>query len=375
MLARQSRARECDVPVPCDLTVNVDEVVIRQFQTPAPDAMHIFSAVKCAVSTQTVTGFLVGVRDGPHWGWWGPIISEDVIDGLRKLTQRTNRRLRGTPEHCAGELRRATRHAHTGVYSVSVGAFELACWDLLGHRHCVPVWQLVTERPTREHVPSYATCFGLSLAQPGAAEVVAHIAEVWPVQKWRPVTELQHDGSPSVCAGRAAGPHGLALDFGGHWSARAALGFASAVPLQLAFIEEPTAPDALTDLTGIARPAPIAAGEHCYHPGETAILSGAEIDIWQPDAVFCGGFAALRTIAATAAAARRLVYPHGGGLIPAVHAAIAGSPVDFLEFHLLLESRRQTHLRRPLLADAHGEFRVPDQPGWAGSLRSNLDET
>lgn len=372
--SRHGTPRVTSVPPSSELTITVDEIAIRRYCSPAPPAARHCPAVRAAVSTQPVTGYVVGVREATHWGWWGPLIDQDVVEGLRRLTQRGGSALRGTPQQCAATLRCAGRHAHTGIYSVGIGAFELACWDLVGQRNGVPVWQLFTQRPARARVASYATCFGLSLDQPGAADIVAAVGDIWTVQKWRPVTDLRCDGSPAVRAALGAGPAGLALDFGDQWSAAAALRFAAAVPLPLAFLEEPAAPDALADLAGLARPAPVAAGEHCYNPGEATLLAAADIDIWQPDAVFCGGFGALQTIAERAAAAGRLLYPHGGGLIPALHAAIAGWPIDCLEFHLLLEPRRQAHLRRPVLADDHGEFGVPDRPGWAGTLRDDLGE-
>jgi L-alanine-DL-glutamate epimerase-like enolase superfamily enzyme len=156
------------------------------------------------------------------------------------------------------------------------------------------------------------------------------------------------------------------------WAPEAALRFCARLPFAVAFIEEPCAPGELAGLPIRHRPAPIAAGEHCYGPDETAILDAANVEIWQPDAVFCGGFSALRAIAERAASRSRLLLPHGGGLLPALHAAAAGSVVDLIEYHLLLEPRRQVHWARSVLADANGMFEVPDEPGWAGPLRHDV---
>ncbi|WP_432832888.1 enolase C-terminal domain-like protein [Dactylosporangium sp. CA-092794] len=234
------------------------------------------------------------------------------------------------------------------------------------------MWRLITAQPTGRHVPAYATCFGMRLDHVRAPQVISEVRQVWPIQKWRPVRTLSRTNGPALRAAQAAGPAAVALDFGGVWPTRSALRYAGALELELAFIEEPAPPGALTELDRHPRPAPVAAGEHCYNVDETAVLLAAGIDVWQPDAVFCGGFTALRAIAARAAKMELPTYPHGGGLIPAIHAAIAGDPIALVEHHLLLEPRRQVHLGSPLLPGLDGQFGVPELPGWAGPLRTDL---
>lgn len=364
-----------------DLRLAAQDVVIRSFRVAPPDESRFFAPIRFAASPRPVQGFLVGVTDGHHWGWWGPVTEEIALQTRALFARATGqlgesavgraaRRVRGTPEQCSDQLRRATRHAHSGILSVCRGVFELSCWDLLGQRYGVPVWSLLTSQAAVTRVRAYATCFGVRLDHPAAAGLAREVGAVWPIQKWRPVRKLSVAGSRARLAAEAAGLGCLALDFCGAWPLAAALRYCAALRLDLAWIEEPCPPGALSTLRTAIRPAPVAAGEHCYGPDETAILAHARVDIWQPDAVFCGGFSALRTIISVAAG--RPVYPHGGGLIPALHAAVAGDAVDLVEFHLLLEPRRQVHLAHPIMPAEDGSFGIPELAGWAGPLRGDL---
>ncbi len=119
-------------------------------------------------------------------------------------------------------------------------------------------------------------------------------------------------------------------------------------------------------------PCPTAAGEHCYSPLDFLALDAMGIDVWQPDAVFCGGVTSLVEIADMAAARGRTVAAHGGGFLPAVHAAVAGAPIARVEHHLLLEPRRQAHYAEPLVP-ATSVAPVPTAPGWAGPLSPDLE--
>jgi L-alanine-DL-glutamate epimerase-like enolase superfamily enzyme len=355
------------------LKVAVTRTAARCFGRCAPAQCAFAPPVQFAATTEPVHGYVVGVTEGTRWGWWGPVTAE-VASSAEHLFSRAAARAAATPEHWAARLRRGTRHAHTGALAAGVGAFELACWDLLGQLHGVPVWQLLTSRPARDRARSYATCFGIRLDHPRAPEVVAAVAEIWPVQKWRPVRRLTRRSHPCARAVAAAGPGRVALDFGGMWEPAAVQRFCAALGVALSWAEEPCPPGELTGLPPRWLPVPIAAGEHCYNPDDVTALDQAGVDIWQPDAVYCGGFARLRDIAAAAVAHCRSLCPHGGGLIPALHAAVAGSVTSLIEFHLLLELRRQTHLAEPLVPVSDGRFPVPELPGWAGPLHPELDQ-
>jgi len=365
-------ARGFDASQPFDLALAHGQLSTPRFRLQAPRNEVAPESMRFAVSASPVEGYLVGVRDGCHRGWWGPV-SADIADLIHVLFDRAGGQVSGTPDQCADQLRRTTRHAHTGVYSVSLGAVELACWDLLGRRYGVPVWRLMAPYPALSRIPAYATCFGIGLDHPRASAVVRELADGWRIQKWRPVRDLPLPGSRARRAAALAGPAALALDFGGTCPGAQSLRYGASLEIPLAWIEEPCPPGTLLELDVDNRPAPIAAGEHCYGVDDTAVLEMAMVDVWQPDAVFCGGFGSLQAIAARATAAGRLLYPHGGGLIPAIHAAVAGSTMCAVEYHVLLEPRRQVHLAEPVLPTQAGDFVVPQQPGWAGDLRTDLE--
>jgi L-alanine-DL-glutamate epimerase-like enolase superfamily enzyme len=360
------------MPPRTDLRLAVTEVIVRQFEADAPSARAYAPATNAAAGPRPpVTGHVIGVSDGDSFGWWGPVTA-DVAGQVHMLMSRVASRRPTTPTGWSRRLSEATRHSHTGLLAVARGAVELACWDLLGQRHGLPVWRLLRPVPARNRVASYATCFGIRLDSTAAPAVVQEVAEIWPVQKWRPVRRLVRCGHPGLAAVAALPAGRFALDFCGRWEMEAALRYVSQLPIQLAWVEEPCAPGDLLELRTERFPAPVAAGEHCYGVADTAVLSAAGIPVWQPDAVFCGGFDDFRAITEIAARQGRVVLPHGGGLLPALHAAFAGSSIRQIEFHLLLEPRRQVHLQRPTMPEPDGTFAPPQQPGWSGPLHDGL---
>jgi len=359
------------MPTDLDLTIRLHDVVARPFRTPPPTRPALLTVLDRVACRDAVSGHLVGVTDGIHWGWWGPV-DADTATTARRMFERVAPNRPGTPDWWVRRLRGSTRHGHAGVLGISAGVVELACWDLLGQRHGVPVWRLSARRAGRADVPAYATCFGLRLDDRTAPAVVTEVRARWPVQKWRPVRRLTKPGSAARAACAAAGPGGLALDFGGRWPVGRACSLAAHLPEPAAFLEEPVAPGEWAQTAPRSWPAPLAAGEHLYGLDDAAVLDAADVDIWQPDAVFCGGSASFGAIAAAARSCGRQVYAHGGGLVPAVHAAVAGVPVDAVEVHLVLEPRRQAHLTAPVLPDGSGSLPVPTAPGWGGALRADL---
>jgi L-alanine-DL-glutamate epimerase-like enolase superfamily enzyme len=356
------------------LLVPIQRFEVRQFTVPAPGSEVYPRAIRGGVVTGPVHGWLVGVSDGRRWGWWGPV-AERTAGQARELFDAVHGQNVGsgaaTPEGWARQLRRGTRHAHAGALAAAVGAVELACWDLAGQRNDCPVWALTSSAPALEEVRCYATCFGIDIAAPSAATIATEVATSWPVQKWRPKSGAEGGRAARLVAQSAGGGARLALDFGGSWQRAEVNDLCEGIEVPLAWIEEPCAPDEMHLARPGEFPAPHAAGEHCYGPADTAILTAAGVDIWQPDAVFCGGYGNLLTIATLAARAAAVCVPHGGGLIPSLHAA-AAAPLAMVEYHLLLEPRRQAHLADPLLCLEGPAMPLPTLPGWAGVLRREI---
>lgn len=355
--------------------VPVVDVAVREFTAPPPHAAAHNAAVRPDARRDPVHGWLVGLSDGHTWGWWGPV-EHAVAVHVPGLLAAAFPRLAAQvdPTTFARRVRRATRHAHTGLLAVAVGALELALWDLAGKRKGLPVWSLLAKQPARERVPAYATCFGVAENPGRVGAVMDAVAETYPVQKWgQHVLDPELIEVTTAFSGRC-GRGRLAVDFRGAWHPDQVREACRPLLSALAWVEEPYHPDEVD----MGRPGefgvPHAAGEHCYGTADAAQLRAGHVDIWQPDAVFCGGLVnlLLLTRAATRAGAR--CAPHGGGLLPALHLAAAGEPVAIVELHLLLEPRRTAHLARPPATDADsaGMLPVPRAPGWYGDLQEGL---
>jgi len=360
--------RSVDSPYP----VPVAEVAVREFEVAAPPTTAHHAAVRPEVRSDSVRGSLVGLGDGRRWGWWGPV-DRDVAARAPGLLHAAFPRLPAAadPATFARRLRRATRHAHTGLLSLTVGALELAMWDLAGRRAELPVWALLAERAARTSVPAYATCFGVSAGSARAAAVMEDVAEDFPVQKWQPdvLAAGAFERTAEFVARR--GPGRLAVDFLGTWDPDNVRVACRPLSGALAWVEEPYHPDEVDRASSGEFGAPHAAGEHCYGVADAAQLRAGHVDVWQPDAVFCGGMSSLLQLVRAAAEAGAVCSPHGGGLLPALHLAVLGEPIATIELHLLLEPRRCAHLATPPRVDG-GELDVPCAPGWSGDIRTDI---
>jgi L-alanine-DL-glutamate epimerase-like enolase superfamily enzyme len=353
-------------------TVPLVEVALRPFSVPAPAPERYEPAVRQYARSDEVRGWLVGVTDGKAWGWWGPVPS-GVAGRAPELLATAYPDLPAEIDlaNFARCLRRATRHAHTGVLALTVGSLELAAWDLAGQRAGLPVWALISPQARRETVPAYATCFGVSLTPERVAGVMDEVADVFPVQKWKPgVLAPDLLGSTTGLAARR-GPARVAVDFHGAWAPQRVREVCAPLGDVLAWVEEPYHPDEVNAAEPGEFGAPHAAGEHCYGLADATQLLAGHVDIWQPDAVFCGGWMNLTELVRAAARAGMTCTPHGGGLLPALHLAALGEPIAMVELHLLLEPRRCAHLAEPPRLDV-AEFAIPAAPGWGGELRPDL---
>jgi len=329
-------------------------------QAPGRSAHH--PAVRDLRDTRPVRGAVLVVSDGVDRGCWGPV-PHAVARDAAALARRLAGRVLADPHVLEALVRPLDRHAHAGAGAVARGALELACWDLLGQRHGVPVWRLLRDSPVSEATAVYATCFGIDPWSDAGARVSATLDAEGLVQKWE---ALSAGGRVAALLGPRA-EQGLALDFRGRLSASDAARHVGELPFAPSWVEEPAPPGRLMTLRDERFPCRLAAGEHCYTTDDTHLLEQAGVGIWQPDAVFCGGFGAYRRMARRAAEANAELLPHGGGLLPALHAAALEPPAPVLEYHLLLEPRRQAHLAEPLCLGEDGTLGVPTLPGWHGA--------
>ena len=102
--------------------------------------------------------------------------------------------------------------------------------------------------------------------------------------------------------------------------------------LLFAWIEEPVAPDALTDYAFLSKtsPIPIAGGEHEYlSDGFRGLAERNAVSVFQPDINWCGGLTSLIEIYRIAEEAGIRVVPHRGAepfSLPAI-AALDQNPL------------------------------------------------
>src|SRR5262245_35850137 len=122
--------------------VRVERVIVRSFEADVHQETRNIAPQDFFQRSSKATGCLLGVSDGAAAGWWGPI-SPFVAHYASQIFASVQNRSSATLSVWTERMRRAVRHAHTGVGAVAIGAFELALWDMAGHRARVPVWKLL----------------------------------------------------------------------------------------------------------------------------------------------------------------------------------------------------------------------------------------
>ena len=320
---------------------------------------------------ESVTGWLVEASDGRRSGWWGPVEERTAALAVSILAA-VEETAPATPPQWAERMRRAVRHSHAGIGAVAIGAAELAAWDLVGQREGAPVWALGGHgEPVAS--PVYVTCFGLEPESAEARELSRRLRtprrDEGPVQKWDAAVA---PASFAALAEAAGGLDRLAVDMKGRFDFDDARRYCDRLPEGLCWIEEPLPPWRIHRAPELGLTSPLAAGEHCYGVGEVGGLRAAGVTVFQPDAVFCGGFGALSEIASALNAPAERLAPHGGGLLPALHLAAKGARVDMVEWHLRLEPRRLAHLALALEPREDFQIEAPAAPGWAGPLAAEV---
>jgi L-alanine-DL-glutamate epimerase-like enolase superfamily enzyme len=148
-----------------------------------------------------------------------------------------------------------------------------------------------------------------------------------------------------------------------------------AADLEIFWLEDPLPPD---DLAGLAElgaeiEIPLASGEHGYTFDQAhSLLSLETLTALLSDIGWCG----LTTGQRIAAACRKSqvpLCPHGAGILPALHLAIATSAktLPCIEFHMTLEPRRQRWFTNPVTPTG-GCLTLPELPGLGVELRPDL---
>lgn len=205
------------------------------------------------------------------------------------------------------------------VLMSALSGLDQALWDLKGHRHHMPVWQMLGGR-VRDHVRAYAWIGG-DRPDDVADAAAARRAQGFSAVKMNATAELEMIGTPKaltgvverVLAAQAAGVD-VGLDFHGRVHRAMAKQLARQVaPLGLLFIEEPVLSENAAALALIAQhgATPIALGERLYSRWDVRpFLEQGVVDILQPDLSHAGGISECRRIAALAETYDVVLAPH-----------------------------------------------------------------
>ncbi|MGH3277305.1 MAG: enolase C-terminal domain-like protein [Streptosporangiaceae bacterium] len=297
-------------------------------------------------------------------GWAGPVsavvlqvIKDDHAAGLIGHDATAHRCL---PYRTTTGRHRSGPHARAAASTI-----EVACWDLHSRASGSSITGLLGG-PVRSRVPAYASALGLDPTHPAAAETAAWITQVgfWG-QKWPLPKALIAEGPRAVARllGRlrdAAGDGHFMIDGLCRCRADDALALMPVLAsLSVTWAEElvPAGSQGWQRIRASPAAVPLAAGEHVADREDQArLLASGAIDIWQPDAGWCGGISrALHTID-VAADLGIPAFPHGSALNAslAVAAACCRDKVPAVEWHLTVEPLRQQVHHDPLTVSGGG---------------------
>lgn len=259
-------------------------------------------------------------------------------------------------------------HGLTGAVRGGVqSAIDMALWDIKGKALGLPVYQLLGGA-IRDRIRVY-----------GHANTVEQARELveagYTAFKCSPSAQV-------IAALRAAVGDDIEIGLHGHgeFTIHAAVRLAQAAePYRPAFLEEPTNPDRLEELTTVATKVtvPLAAGERLFHKWSAyeLITSGA-IALFQPETTRLGGITELKKTSAIAEAAGVKVAPHDGSVGPIVEMAnihVMATTPNFLYLeHLHHDVPWRYSVVRGAAEVVDGHIALPTTPGLGIEL--NLEE-
>jgi L-alanine-DL-glutamate epimerase-like enolase superfamily enzyme len=275
-------------------------------------------------------------------------------------------------------------HQHTfwlgrgGSLTHAISGIDIALWDILGQATGQPVGRLLGGR-YRERVRPYASLL-MDQPEPLAehlCQVASRGARAFKIG-WGPFGRVSHDLDERIvrAAREAVGSEALLMvDPGGSdafwpnglkWALRTADMLAS---YDVAWFEEPLAPDALDDFVVLRQgsPVPIAGGEVLTRRQAFAPwLEAGAFDIVQPDVTKVGGISEERRIGWMAQERGIRFIPHGWntaiGLAADLHLSSVFPNTDLVEY-INGSPYVDEIVTGPWRLDADGMLAIPDAPG------------
>jgi L-alanine-DL-glutamate epimerase-like enolase superfamily enzyme len=249
----------------------------------------------------------------------------------------------------------------------SIGAVDIAIWDVVGQALGRPVYKILGGYSDRIRV--YAAG-GYYQEGKSIDELVAEMADY--VEAGHRAVKMKIGGAPFRedvqrvrAVVEAVGPDvAVMIDANNAWSAHEAIRFGRGVEdLDLFWFEEPVHPDDIAGHIEVrqALDIPIAAGENEYTRfGCRDLIANRAVDVLQADAITAGGITEWRKIAAMAGAYHIPMAPHGD---PYMSVHLMGSiPNGLIMETYPTVTGYMAQLVEPFTVE-EGTIKIPDRPG------------
>jgi len=280
-------------------------------------------------------------------------------------------------------FRASTRWGRRGIALASIGAIDMALWDLLGKTAGKPVYRLIGGY--RKEVPTYAnTAHDLPPAQL-AKKAKEYVEKGFSAVKIRgSLTAVSSEvATERIKAVREAiGPDiKLLVDLNGTYKLDQAIRTLKKwEKYDLFWIEEPVHPDSLESFRRLKRAIsiPIATGEqHGTMEDFKLLLDSEAVDIVQPDVAYVGGVTEWLNVCAMAKAYGVPVSPHLNQIISAhfvasryntmwIEYTASDNPLGKAQFAIFSEPKS-------IMNAKNGKVTVSEEPGFGYKLTSNVD--
>jgi galactonate dehydratase len=269
------------------------------------------------------------------------------------------------------------------VVMTALALVEMACWDIIGKKANLPVYQLIGGK-VHDRIPAYAngwyTCERTPEEFAKAAQKVVDRGYIG--MKFDPfgngdleLTRKEFHKSISLIEAvhSVAGDDvQIYIEMHGRFAPHQAVEVAKEIEkFHPAWIEEPCRPEDLPALKYVMdhTSIPIATGERLYHAQQyRELLAGRLAHIIQPDLNQCGGLLETKKICSTAETYSIMAAPHNvGGIITTVatlHMLVGLRNAKVLEhFNDFVDSDiKRCGSPYPEVVDGH--FSLPTGPGW-----------
>jgi galactonate dehydratase len=277
------------------------------------------------------------------------------------------------------------------VVMTGLAMVEMACWDIIGKKANLPVYQLIGGK-VHDRIPAYANGWYTCERSP---EEFAKAAQKVVDRGYRGL-KFDPFGNGNLELTRAEfyksislieAVHSVAgdevqifIEMHGRFAPHQAVEIAGAIEkFHPGWIEEPCRPEDVPALRYVMEHTaiPIATGERLYHAQQyRELLAGRLAHVIQPDLNQCGGLLETKKICSTAETYSIMAAPHNvGGIVTTVaslHLMVGLRNAKILEhFNDFVDSEiKQCGAPYPEVVD--GYFSLPQGPGWGIEINDDF---